>query len=134
MSEPVSISAQLVRAIHDDQIAQHGGSLGIRDENLFLASLDRPKNLFAYGTSPNLFDLAAAYGYGIAKNHPFIDGNKRTRFILMGVFLELNGYSLDAPEMEVVLMMERIATDLEDQQSIAIWLQERSTANTIESH
>ena len=131
MSEPVWLSAQLARAIHDDQIAQHGGIVGIRDENLFLASLDRPKNLFAYGTSPNLFDLAAAYGYGIAKNHPFIDGNKRTGFILMAVFLELNGYSFDAPEMKVVLMMERLATDLEDQQSIAIWLQERSTIEPI---
>jgi death on curing protein len=126
MSVPVWISAQLARVIHDDQIAQHGGSDGIRDENLFLASLDRPKNLFADGKSPTLFDLAAAYGYGIAKNHPFIDGNKRTGFVLMAVFLELNGYSLDAPEMEVVLMMERLATDLEDQESMAIWLQQRS--------
>ena len=126
MSEPVWLSAQLARAIHDDQIAQHGGSVGIRDENLFLASLDRPKNLFAYGTSPNLFDLAAAYGYRIAKNHPFIDGNKRTGFILMALFMELNSYSFDDSEMEVVLMMERLATDLEDQESIAIWLQEKS--------
>ena len=126
MSLPVWISEQLARAIHDDQIAQHGGRLGIRDENLFLASLDRAKNLFAYGTSPTLFDLAAAYGYGIVKNHPFIDGNKRTGLILMAVFLELNGYSLDAPEMEVVLMMERLATDLENQESIAIWLQAQS--------
>ena len=102
--------------------------MGIRDKNLFLASLDRPKNLFAYGTSPTLFDLAAAYGYGIAKNHPFIDGNKRTGLILMAVFLELNGYSLDAPEMEVVLMMERLTTELENQESIAIWLQAQSIA------
>ena len=100
--------------------------MGIRDKNLFLASLDRPKNLFAYGTSPTLFDLVAAYGYGVAKNHPFIDGNKRTGFILMAVFLEFNGYSFDAPEMEVILMMERLATDLEDQDSIAIWLQGQS--------
>ena len=78
------------------------------------------------GTSPTLFDLAAAYGYGITKNHPFIDGNKRTGFIFMALFLELNGYSFDAPEMEVVLMMERFSTDLEDQESIAIWLQEKS--------
>ena len=126
MSEPAWISAQLARAIHDDQIAQHGGSLGIRDENLFLASLDRPKNLLIYGASPTLFDLAAAYGYGITKNHPFIDGNKRTGFIFMALFLELNNYSFDAPEMEVVLMMERFSTDLEDQKSIAIWLKEKS--------
>ena len=126
MITPVWISARLARAIHDDQITQHGGSLGIRDENLFLASLDRPQNLFAYGTSPILFDLAAAYAFGIAKNHSFIDGNKRTAFVVMAVFLELNGYSFDDPEMDVVLMMERLAMDLEDQRSIAVWLQERS--------
>lgn len=128
MIEPVWISAQLAKAIHHDQITQHGGGLGIRDDNLFLASLDRPKNLFAYGVSPTIFDLAAAYAYGIAKNHPFIDGNKRTAFVVMAVFLELNGFSLDAPEMEVVLMMERLVTDLEDQESIAVWLQKQSIA------
>ncbi len=127
MITPVWISARLARAIHDDQIAQHGGSVGIRDENLFLASLDRPQNLFAYGTSPTLFDLGAAYAFGIAKNHPFIDGNKRTAFIVMAVFMELNGYSLDAPELEVVVMMERLATDLETQESIAVWVQDRSS-------
>jgi death on curing protein len=126
MTTPVWISARLARIIHDDQIAQHGGSSGIRDENLFLASLDRPRNLLAYGESPTLFDLAAAYAYGVAKNHPFIDGNKRTAFALMAVFLELNGYSIDAPEMEVVSMIERLATDLEDQESIALWLQTRA--------
>jgi death-on-curing protein len=125
---PVWISAQLAKAIHHDQITQHGGGLGIRDDNLFLASLDRPKNLFAYGVSPTIFDLAAAYAYGIAKNHPFIDGNKRTAFVVMAVFLELNGYSLDAPEMEVVLMMERLVTDLEDQESFAVWLQKQPIA------
>jgi death on curing protein len=87
MTTPKWISARLAKAIHDDQIAQHGGSLGIRDENLFLASLDRAQNLFAYGESPTLFDLASAYAYEIAKNHPFIDGNKRTAFVVMAVFL-----------------------------------------------
>jgi death on curing protein len=126
MTAPKWISAQLAKAIHDDQIAQHGGSLGLRDENLFLASLDRAQNLFAYGESPTLFDLASAYAYGIAKNHPFIDGNKRTAFVVMAVFLELNGYTFAAPEMDVVIMMERLATDLEDQRSISIWLQKNS--------
>jgi death on curing protein len=126
MIAPVWISARLARAIHHDQIAQHGGSSGMRSENLFLASLDRPQNLLVYGTSPTLFDLAAAYAFGIAKNHPFIDGNKRTAFVVMAVFLELNGYALNAPELEVVLMMERLAADLEDQESIALWLQQNS--------
>lgn len=124
--QPIWITERLARTIHDAQINQQGGSYGIRDENLFLASLDRPRNLLAYGDSPNLFDLAAAYGYGIAKNHPFIDGNKRTAFVLMAVFLELNGYSLDAPETEVVTIIIRLATDLETQESISKWLEARS--------
>jgi death on curing protein len=86
MNIPIWISIGLAKAIHQEQILEHGGLSGIRDENLFLASLDRPRNLFAYGESPSLFDLAAAYGYGIVKNHPFIDGNKRTAFVVMAVF------------------------------------------------
>lgn len=125
MSEPFWISEDVERAIHADQIAQHGGSLGIRDENLLSASLARPRHLFAYG-EPTLFDLAAAYGYGLAKNHPFIDGNKRTAFAVMATFLEVNGYSLDVPEMDVVVMMERLATDEENQDSLAKWPEENS--------
>ncbi|AUB34250.1 doc, death on curing protein [Nostoc flagelliforme CCNUN1] len=111
--------------MHEDQLAQHGGLAGIRDNNLFLASLDRPKNLLAYGEpTPTILDLAAAYGYGFAKNHAFVDGNKRVAFVTMATFLELNGYSLNIPETEVVLMMERLATGKETQESIAEWLQE----------
>jgi death on curing protein len=83
----------IVSAMHEDQLAQHGGLTGIRDKNLFLASLDRPKNLLAYGEpTPTIFDLAAAYGYGFAKNHVFVDGNKRVAFVTMATFLELNGF------------------------------------------
>jgi len=103
----------IVKAIHEDQLIQHGGLAGVRDNNLFFASLDRPKNLLAYGEpTPSIFDLAAAYGYGFAKNHAFIDGNKRVAFVVMAIFLELNGYSLDVPEPEVVLIMERLANDI----------------------
>ncbi|MFM6613000.1 MAG: type II toxin-antitoxin system death-on-curing family toxin [Microcystis aeruginosa] len=117
----------IVKAIHEDQLIQHGGLAGVRDNNLFLASLDRPKNLFAYGEpTPSIFDLAAAYGYGFAKNHAFIDGNKRVAFVVMAIFLELNGYSLDVPEPEVVLIMERLANGQESQETISEWLQENS--------
>ena len=121
MQEPIWISDKIVKAMHTDQLAQHGGSPGIRDENLLSASLARPRHLLVY-SDPTLFDLTAAYGYGLAKNHPFIDGNKRTAFVVMASFLELNGYSLDVSEMEVVIMMERLATDEETQDSIAGWL------------
>ena len=111
----------IVTVIHEDQLTQHGGLAGVRDNNLFLASLDRPKNLLAYGEpTPTLFDLAAAYGYA------FIDGNKRVSFVVMATFLELNGYSLDVPEPEVVLIMERLANSQESQETISEWLQENS--------
>jgi death on curing protein len=120
------IDERMTRAMHLDQLSQHGGSSGIRDENLLSASLARPKNLLAYGDEPTLFDLAAAYGYGLAKNHPFVDGNKRAAFVVMATFLELNGYSLNVPEMEVVDVMERLAQDLESQESLSQWLAENS--------
>jgi death-on-curing protein len=129
VNEPLWISEEIVRVIHQDQIQQHGGRLGIRDENLLGASLARPRHLFVYG-QPNLFELAAAYGYGLVKNHPFIDGNKRIAFTVMATFLLVNDYLLDVPEMEVVQMIERLATDEETQESLAQWLKENSIAQS----
>ncbi|MEH1870466.1 MAG: type II toxin-antitoxin system death-on-curing family toxin [Nostoc sp.] len=95
----------------------------MRDRNLLLASLDRPKNLFAYGEpTPTVFELAAAFAF--AKNHAFIDGNKRVAFKTKATFLILNGYSLEVPEKEVVLMIKRLSTAQETQESIADWIQE----------
>ncbi|VXD16916.1 Death-on-curing family protein [Planktothrix serta PCC 8927] len=132
MNEPFWIFEDIVQVIHQDQIQQHGGSLGLRDENLLSASLARPRHLFAYG-QPDLFDLAAAYGYGLAKNHPFIDGNKRTAFMAMYVFLGLNSYLLEVPEIEVVQMMEQLATDQETQESLAQWLRKNSVNSSLEN-
>jgi death-on-curing protein len=130
VKEPFWLNERMVKAMHTDQLLQHGGTPGIRDENLLSASLARPRHLFTYAEAPTLFDLAAAYGYGLAKNHPFIDGNKRTALVVMAAFLELNGYSLNVPEIEVVLIMERLATELkmtqESQESLAEWLEENS--------
>ena len=125
MNEPIWVPEQATLSIHADQLAQHGGRAGVRDENLLSASLARPRHLLTY-SSPNLFDLAAAYGYGLAKNHPFVDGNKRTAFMVMYTFLGLNGFLLNAPEPEVVLMMEHLTTDQETQESLAQWLAENS--------
>lgn len=126
MDEPIWITEKIVLAIHEDQLAQHGGSSGVRDENLLGASLARPKHLFTYG-EPTIFDLAAAYGYGLANNHPFIDGNKRTAFMVMYTFLGLNNYWLEVDEMEVVLKMEGLTMKTETQESIALYLKENST-------
>lgn len=126
MDEPFWLDERIIRVIHEDQLSQHGGSPGIRDENLFLASLARPQNLYTYGEAITLFDLAAAYSFGLVKNHPFVDGNKRTAFVAMAIFLELNGYPLDASEEEVVVMMERLATGLETQETVSRWLEVNS--------
>ena len=126
MKEPIWVAEKIVLAIHEDQLAQHGGSPGIRDENLLGASLARPKHLFAYG-EPTIFDLAAAYGYGLANHHPFIDGNKRTAFMVMYTFLGLNDYWLEVEEMEVVVKMEGLTMNKETQESISLWLKEHST-------
>ena len=128
MKEPIWVGERIVLAIHEDQLAQHGGSLGIRDKNLLGASLARPKHLFAYG-DPTISDLAAAYGYGLANNHPFIDGNKRTAFMVMYTFLGLNDYWLEVEEIEVVVKMENLTMNRETQESIALWLKEHSTFN-----
>lgn len=128
MSEPIWVTEKIVLAIHEDQLVQHGGSLGIRDINLLRASLARPQHLFTYA-SPTIFDLAAAYGYGIAKNHPFVDGNKRTAFMVMYTFLGLSGYWLEVPEPEVVSKMERLTTSIETQESIALWLGNNVTSD-----
>lgn len=126
MDELFWLDEKIIRVIHEDQLSQHGGSSGIRDENLLLASLARPQNLYTYGEAVTLFDLAAAYGFGLVKNHPFVDGNKRTAFLAMAIFLEVNGYSLEVSETEVVVIIEELATDLETQETVSRWLRENS--------
>jgi death on curing protein len=130
MSESVWLSEKLVLAIHSDQIVTHGGLDGLREVNLLDASLARPRHLWTY-TRPDLFELAAAYGYGLTKNHPFIDGNKRTAFMVMFVFLGLNGYFLDAKETEVVLTMEQLASSILTQDELAIWLKKHSKTRSL---
>lgn len=88
-------------AVHDAQIAEHGGGSGLRDEGLLEAALDRPRNLFHYGR-PDMADLAAAYAYGIAKNHPFVDGNKRTSLVACELFLALNSLEMTMADTEAV--------------------------------
>ena len=110
-------------AIHEAQLAEHGGISGLRDEGLFLSALARPHNVAAYGDHRDAADLAAAYAFGLARNHPFLDGNKRTAFVVMELFLNLNGWTLDADDTECISTMESVAAGGLPEKSLAAWLQ-----------
>ncbi len=115
------IEPDVVIAIHDQQIAEHGGSMGIRDMGLIESALSRPTNLAIYST-PDVYDLAAAYGYGIARNHGFTDGKKRTAYVVARLFLRLNGFDLTAPAVERVLVFERLGQGAMTKDGLASWL------------
>jgi death on curing protein len=120
---PVWLGRDLILAIHEEQIAEHGGGEGLRDLGLLESALARPLNLAAYG-SPDLAALAAALGYGLARNHPFVDGNKRTAFVAVETFLALNGLDLTAGDAEcVVAMLDLAAGDLPEE-GFAAWLRD----------
>ncbi|MGF1490675.1 MAG: type II toxin-antitoxin system death-on-curing family toxin [Prochloraceae cyanobacterium] len=125
-AEPIWIEAKEAKFIHELQIDIFGGKRGIRDENLLESALARPKQKWTYA-KPSLFDLAAAYGYGIAKNHPFIDGNKRTAFVILATFLEINNFILEVPETEVVLTMEKLPASTLNEDELATWLEKNSS-------
>ncbi len=121
--EWVWLDPAVLRAVHDEQLAEHGGASGTRDEGLFESALARPQHLVAYG-SPDAAALAAAYGYGIARNHPFIDGNKRTAFVALELFLELNGFSLVADDVACVLIMLQVAAGDITEEVFATWVRD----------
>ena len=122
--EPVWLLRSVVEAIHDEQLAEHGGGEGLRDAGLLESALSRPRNLAAYD-APDMAALAAAYGYGIARNHAFVDGNKRTAFVAVELFLDLNGYVLTAGDAECVMTMERLADGTLSEQDFAAWIRQR---------
>lgn len=113
-------------AIHTDQIREHGGSLGLRDEGLLESALARPIHLLRYKPESDLQSLAAAYGFDIARNHPFVDGNKRVAFQAMYVFLGLNGLRVVSDEREVVDVMLAVAGGDAAEESLAAWLREHT--------
>ena len=122
MSEPLWLSMDAVQAIHEELIAEYGGSPGVRDEGLLDSALARPRQILAYG-DPNLFALAAAYAFGIVRNHPFVDGNKRTGLMAAYVFLWLNGYRLNASEAEAVVAFQDLAAGEVDEATLAKWIE-----------
>ena len=115
----------VLMAVHDEQLAEHGGISGVRDEGMFLSAMQRAQNLAEYGT-PDYADLAAAYGVGLAKTHPFLDGNKRTAFVATELFLALNSYDLLANDVACVLTMLAVAAGEMDEASFAVWIRENT--------
>jgi death-on-curing protein len=120
--EPRWLTRSIVQAIQADQVRQHGGSPGLRDEGLLESALDRPINKLRYEPESDLSKIAAAYGFGLVRNHPFVDGNKRVAFQAMYVFLGLNGFRLEADETEVVTLVLSLAAGDIDEAALTDWL------------
>lgn len=118
----VWILEETVTAIHGRQIAEHGGSEGIRDQGLLQSALARPQNLLAYGEDVDLAALAASYAFGIAKNHPFIDGNKRTALVVMRTFLAANGADFKAGQEDKYITILKLAEGSIEEDELAVWV------------
>ena len=127
MAEPVWVEIDVVLAIHDEQLAEHGGQPGVRDPGLLESALGRPRNQFAYG-EPSITRLAASYAFGISRNHPFLDGNKRTSLVVAELFLELNGYELIASDVQCITTFLQLAAGELTEDQLAEWI----TANSAE--
>ncbi len=123
----VWVDAAVLRAAHEEQLAEHGGATGVRDLGLFESAVARSLQLAAYG-NPDAADLAAAYGFGIARNHPFVDGNKRTAFIATVVFLHLNGLRIEASAQDRVMTMLAVAAGAISEQAFAQWIRAHAVA------
>ena len=127
MREPRWVPRLVLDAVHLDQLREHGGLSGIRDENALESALARPRQKWAYDADCDLAQLAAAYAFGIASSHPYQDGNKRAAFLAMAIFLGLNGYEIEAPEPEVVTVMLNLAAGRLTEAELAEWLRGRMT-------
>ncbi len=125
MSEPIWISEDFALAIHDRQLARHGGLAGVRDAGLLSSALARPKQLSAFSTvMPDIAHLAASYAYGIAKNHPFIDGNKRTAAVVLESFIEFNDFELFADDASLYDAMIRLADGTLSEEDFVHWVRQ----------
>lgn len=128
MTEPFWLTRLAVEIIHDEQLAEHGGAPGLRDPGLLESALARPRNLFGYEGEADPCALAAAYAAGLVRNHPFVDGNKRTGFLAAYTFLLMNGQELVAPEAEAVVMTLGLASGELPEAGYAAWLRDRTEA------
>lgn len=123
MDEPRWLLKEAVLAMHARQLAEHGGGEGLRDDGLLQSALQRPLDKLAYG-EPDLFDLAASYAYGIARNHPFVDGNKRTALVASRTFLLINGYQITASKEDRLSTFLALAAGTVTEEQLASWFRE----------
>ena len=128
MTEPKWLSEFSVLLLHTESLAEHGGSAGLRDKGLLQSALSRARNLYSYEGVTEVQRLAAAYGFGIARNHPFLDGNKRTAFLAIGLFLLKNGYVLDADDAEATRAMFALASGDLTEAELVEWIRRHSSA------
>jgi death-on-curing protein len=124
MTRWIWLQRDVIVAVHEEQLAEHGGGAGLRDSGLLESALSRPENLAAYG-EPDAADLAAAYGYGISRNHAFVDGNKRTAFVAVESFLELNGFTLTSDDAACVITMLAVSAGDMAEAEFAQWIRDR---------
>jgi death-on-curing protein len=129
VSGPIWIEQRDALALHDRLVALHGGASGLRDEGLLISALARPQQHFAYAESADVVDMAAAYTAGIVRNHPFVDGNKRTGFVVGILFLELNGYRFTASEGDAAQMVIALAAGTIDEHAYSAFLRANALAN-----
>jgi death-on-curing protein len=127
--DPRWVDRLVVDAIHFDLLRAHGGMPGLRDETALESALARPRQRFAHEPGSSVARLAAAYGFGLARNHPFNDGNKRVAFVVMGVFAGLNGFEIEASETEVVAVVLDLAAGILTEEQLADWLDSRMAAS-----
>ena len=125
MAEWKWISKRALLLLHGESLVEHGGAPGMRDEGLLASALMRPQQLLSYG-EPDFAGLAAAYACGIARNHPFVDGNKRAALLAAGMFLMLNGHRLQASQADVVLTIRALAAGDLEESSLASWIREHA--------
>ena len=129
MTEPIWINLRVIKAYHDRQINEHGGLPGLRDEGLLVSAISRPENAYHYfSPKPDVAELAAAYGFGLAKNHPFNDANKRTALIAMRLFLKLNGYDLAASPEDRYKTSISVAASATIADELAQWIRKNLEA------
>jgi death-on-curing protein len=128
-AEPRWIAKKALLLLHEESLAEFGGARGLRDEGLLESALARPQNAYAYKPDITIPELAASYGFGLAKNHAFVDGNKRVAFLSIGLFLAINGYRLQADQVDAIQTMLSVASGELNEKGLAAWIARNAAFN-----